>query len=359
MDPPPSLDEVDEGFEGPPLLGPGVGPERPEAEGAVLFYPAHAEEVLEATTLHEGVALDVEEQVAGRRFGQATQPDTRLVGAQQLERRRLPGLPAGRHLQPGLVSKPGHRRPADPRDVVVGERGQFGHGGDAAVEQPPGLLRSQSGHEGEVVVLLPATVAGGTPGADGAVRHRPRVGVDPGRHRRLEAGLRRPVVGGDISQTNRHLLPTAQHDMEVLRGDALDTLQLLGVLAQLQDGRGPDVSSEFRVLGLELKLPSALGRSTRERKSACPRHMGPSPPPSRNVAWSTTSGRRRRASMVCVARAADHPPRGSPPPNVPLPRARPDTSARAPSLVPGSPRPRVRRRPAQPARLGPLHATEK
>jgi len=64
--------EVDEGFERNPLLWAAVGPPRPELGFTMsisMRWIPDSKEVFEPIVLREWVALDVEEEIAGRRFG--------------------------------------------------------------------------------------------------------------------------------------------------------------------------------------------------------------------------------------------------------------------------------------------------
>jgi len=95
-----------------------------------------------------------------------------------------------------------------------------------------------------------AIVTGRSPRADAAVGDRERVRLDPNRESILEPTFRCPEIGREFNEPQRYSLVTTEHDMDVLRWASLEASQLLGVLTELEHGRGPHPSSQLGVLGL-------------------------------------------------------------------------------------------------------------
>ncbi len=80
-----------------------VTPERLELELARIVDPADAEQVLEAADPDEGVAFEVEVEVAGTRNREAFEPAARPRRLDQLERRRTGRCLTGDDLESGLA----------------------------------------------------------------------------------------------------------------------------------------------------------------------------------------------------------------------------------------------------------------
>ena len=142
-------DEVDEGLEGQFLLRPVMAPEGAERLRRIGWIP-HAEQVFQPVLLRERVALDVEEQVAGIGLRQRAQPAIRLH-RQELERRHRP---VARHvLQARLLVEAGQRGIRHVRHLRqwLLQRGERGHGPDAAAAQPPSLVRAQRCDQAQMV----------------------------------------------------------------------------------------------------------------------------------------------------------------------------------------------------------------
>jgi hypothetical protein len=196
--------EVDEALEGVALAGRVVAPEAGVGRGGTVG-PGRlhdAEEVLEAVLAGPRVALDVEEQVAGRRGREGCQPPGRRrlrrrlgptsgrlrLGGDGGRRQQLvadPPVGALGELQARLVPEPVDEVERHAVDLVaVGARRQEGAGRDAGARQLRHRIGADPGDEAEVVV--PPATPGRTPGP----RRTPRSG---GRARRRWARAgRRP-----------------------------------------------------------------------------------------------------------------------------------------------------------------------
>ena len=129
------------------------------AQFPVVVRRLVAEEVLEAVRPDEGVALEVEEDVAGRRFRQQGEAHVRLRW-----QRLIDGLAhfTALHLYARLLAHLliGCRRAALGFPAQRnGHGGQLGHSRDAIAFQFFSLVAVDAGHEGQVVVVPPALIA--------------------------------------------------------------------------------------------------------------------------------------------------------------------------------------------------------
>ena len=269
-------EEVHERLEGGPLAGRchvarAVPVARPEG-GERAVHVEDAEEVVEAVVVGVRVALDIEEEVARarqRQPGQATFGFDRLAGCGQDELVRRRPHAASLHLEAGLGVNALERRRADAGDLQrQGSVCQPGHRLNAGVHQSAALVGGDARHQRQVVVLPASLLAQLGPAADAAVRDRlggRGHGVDRGdgrrlrgaEHDRLEALLGHAVVGEIVvdPQAGRLARAAAEHDPHLARPHALDSLQLLDVGADLQDGAGLDVARQLRVRDLVVVRP--------------------------------------------------------------------------------------------------------
>ncbi len=284
----PRDDEVDHRFERDLLLRVVVAPEGVEHRRAALVDLDDAEEVLEPLVTDERVALEVEEQVAGGRLGQEAQPAVGLrleqfVGA-------LPGATLD-DLEPRLLAEPlGRGRSHAARPDVRRSVGEFLDRRDAGVGELAGLVAPHPGDEAQVVVVAPAAVAHVRPAAQRAVADRVGVGLGVRGERRLELGLHRAVVGGELPQREGPSLHGAEPDVDVIRWVSLDPGDVLGVRGELEQRGGLNLPGELRVLDLVAPRPEVARSVGFTRKSANPIHR-----PSKNVAWKMTS------TPACIA----------------------------------------------------------
>ena len=215
-----------------------------------LIPGAHAGEVLQAIRGDERVALEVEKDVACRRFRQPCQA-TAGFEREPLDLRHL-GAAAG-HLQPGLLAEP----------LVGGDGAASGLGGQSAFALRDGGDRGQAlllefahlgvadgGDERRMVVGPPLLVAMAPVDAGIAVRHRVRIRARRRRHghRSLHPGARKPVVRGELRRAVG-FLPERRDDVNAIRRHALHRLQQFGVGAQLQDRAGLRLERQLGVGG--------------------------------------------------------------------------------------------------------------
>jgi hypothetical protein len=214
-----------------------------------------AEEVLQARVAPVLVALEVEEDVARRRLGQPPQAAV-VPGLEQLVQR--PVTPAGADLQVGLRAQGGERGLRHPRDRgVVGERGELRGGVDAGGLELQALRAVQPGHEGDVVVGPAALVAVLPPVAH--VARRDGVGIGDGRLRRGARELRvagderladAAGVRGEVVRAQLGPLAVAEHEVHAGGPDALQALELVGVVEQLEDVARAGAVAELGVVDL-------------------------------------------------------------------------------------------------------------
>ena len=223
------VDEVDEVLERLLLGGAVVRP-----EGAVALGVADAPEVLEpAARLPERVALDVEEEIAGRGRRQEREPARRLrrqhavdvlAGARMVELEL--GLPAQRVEGRGRHSG---------RAVVLVGFGQLGERRDVDRGEPGDLVAADVRDATRMVIALPLRLAELLEVAERAMRDGHRVGVEPGLDRGDEPIADAAVVGGEVVEPERVALAGAEHDVHQLGLAPLDAGDLLAVEAELED----------------------------------------------------------------------------------------------------------------------------
>ncbi len=242
--------------------------ERPErGEGAIDVE--HAEEVVDAVIERIGIALEVQEQVAGigrRQHGQAALRLDLCAGRwkEQLVDRSRPA--SALDLDPRLLADAfdaARARPVERRLERQGSGCQAGDRVDLARDEALALAGTDTCHEGEVVIRSSPCLALEAPSADVAVLDR--LGVRAGRrvgdrgtakHGVFETLLGRPVVGHVVVDAQlRHLAPAAEHDVHRLRRHALDDGQLLDVRADLEHGAGLDMPRQLRVRDLVMPWP--------------------------------------------------------------------------------------------------------
>ncbi len=235
--------------------------ERPErGEGAIDVE--HAEEVVDAVIERIGIALEVQEQVAGigrRQHGQAALRLDLCAGRwkEQLVDRSRPA--SALDLDPRLLAHAldaGGARAVERR--VEGDRrgGQPGDRVELARDERLSLARGDARHQGEVVVLAPAQGARFGPAADVAMLHGLRIGSRGwirGRrsvqHRGLEPILRRAVIGHVVvdAQLGGLVRAPAEDDLHQLGANPLQPLELFDVRAHLEHGAGFDVPRQLRI----------------------------------------------------------------------------------------------------------------
>ncbi len=237
-----------------------------------------AEEVLQAVLAGPGVALDVEEQVAGRRCregGEAPRRHRRRrrigrarghralgsdgLGRQQLVADRAVG--ALGELEARLVPEPVDEVEPHAVDLAaVGARRQEGAGGDTGAGQLGHRIGADPGDEAQVVLGAPRLVARRQPGAHlavadghGIARHERAV------DRRLEALPHHAVIGDDVVGPVAVVLTvTGDHD-ELARPRALQPGHLLGIAAQLHERCRLGAPRELRVRHVVGPRPEARG----------------------------------------------------------------------------------------------------
>ncbi len=252
-----------------------------------------AEQVVDAVLQREGVALDVEEQVARGRLGKAEQPAVGLQRAvgQSGRRQQLmldPTLVLALDLDAGLLAH--GPQPLLPHARGAGQRRveRDGHGGQLpprvhrrlVLAERAALLRRDAGHERQVVVLAPPRLALHDPaahvavldgfgsgerridgdvgrcGGRGSVRGRSRIRRPicrraAGGDERLEASAHQAVVGQVVGRAKvlDGVRAPAQRDVHLRRPDALEPLQQVGVEAELEQRRRLHVPRELGVPG--------------------------------------------------------------------------------------------------------------
>ena len=257
----PRVDEVDELLERLPLGVVVVRVERREDAVDVEDPP----EVLErAARVPERVALEVEEEVAGRRVGQEREARLGLRLLQAVD--VLAGL-ARVQLELGLLAvlRPGVR--VDPgRHWFGGRTAELGKRRDPRVGELLDLGPVDAGDAGEVVDAIPVLVAERPEVADVAVPN----GVGLGRRRvgdeLLEPRTDAPVVGGELARVERRLLAVAEKYVDLPVGRPLDPRELLAVEEELEDVGGLGGARE---LGVE-RLVDAVGSAEEKVGDAAP-----------------------------------------------------------------------------------------
>jgi hypothetical protein len=146
-------------------------------------------------------------------------------------------MTSGLDLEPGLVAESVQYLRADARNAVAPALCEFTHGRDSeGALDLLGLLASEPCHERHVIVGNPLLVAGIAPETQFAVRDPPRVGVDSRSACCFEPCLCCTEVGGEVGLAQGVLDPTPDDDMNLLRRAALESLQLRGILAELEHG---------------------------------------------------------------------------------------------------------------------------
>ena len=257
-------DAVDETLEGAPLAVErelaGLVARPDGVEGVVGLEDA--EQVVEPVVERVRVALDVERQVARRWRRERREPAIELdlvrrVGQEELvlEARFATTL----ELDPGLLVDTNEGALADVlerrlhRDREVAEGLERRH---ASLDQGATLPGGDPGDEAQVIVGASAGHAFGGPAADVAVLD----GIGIGVRRRIRGGrlvreCREESVPG--AAVVRHVVIDAQaldrsgaateRDVEPLRPDALDPLELVDVRADLEDGARLHVAGQLRV----------------------------------------------------------------------------------------------------------------
>ena len=163
-------------------------------------------------------------------------------------------------LEAGLLLETGERAAADAGDGEVAFGG--GEGGervDPGGGQLAGLVAAEAGHPAEVVVVLAPALAGLVPAAHAAVADGQRVGDRLVGQRGEEAGPHGAVVGGHLGGADRGPVLAAEDHVHVLGLGALEAGDLLGVEAELQDGRRLHLAGQLGVLGLVAPGPEAAG----------------------------------------------------------------------------------------------------
>ncbi len=223
--------------------------------GGELSPAEDAEEVLQAVVPDERVALDVEEEVAGRRLGQQGQATPRL-GIEDLVRKR--SLGPGPHLEARLAQQALPHGPAQrSRQAFRAGGGDVGHGVQACVAQGRGVRRAHACDQGEVVLLRPLGSALRLPTALPAVAHR----LGGGRLLMVEEveqfGSEAARVGGAVLERIVALgTVTGDHDQGAW-GRALQCGEPFGVDGHLQHGRNLEPAGEFGVGDVIAPAPPA------------------------------------------------------------------------------------------------------
>ena len=191
------------------------------------------------------MALEVEPDVAGARLGHEREAAL-ILDRQVLDPVLL--VPPVMELELGLEPEPGQRLRTQLRDARVGrqvaellERRDPGRG--ELLDLRPG----DAGDERQVVVLVPPLLAEREEVAQPAVLDRVRVGLLAVLDSVEEAAAEAPVEGEVVVGQEALELAGAGDDVHVLGHAALDTSDLLGVEAELEDVRGPRVARELRV----------------------------------------------------------------------------------------------------------------
>ena len=209
---------------------------------------------LEAVLDGPGVGLEVEEQVAGRRFGERGQALAGLVLVRRDELAADDAVTVLLLLQASLLTQPVERSgdevllPLSRRECrELAERGHLrGH-------ETLGLESADARDAAQVVVVATTGRAVQPPPADVAVLDR--VGVGVGRlafaeDARFEAALDLAVVGAVVGQAVRVEAAVAGDHVHTVGRHLLQGLQPVGVNAQLEKCGGFDSFGELRVRGL-------------------------------------------------------------------------------------------------------------
>ncbi len=261
----PLVHEVDEGLERDPLGLVVVRVERLEVAVDVEDPP----EVLErAVGVPERVALEVEEEVAGRGVGQEREAGFRL----RLEEPEGVGAGLARdELELGLLAVLGPAVGVDAGGHGLGGRApELRERRDPGRFEPLDLRPVDPGDAREVVDGVPVRVADRLEVADAAVVD----GVGLGRRRvgdeALEPRADAPVVGGELAGPEGRLLAVAEEDVDVLGLAPLDARELLVVEEELEDVGGLRGARE---LGVE-RLVGAVRLLHQEVGDAAPAVVG-------------------------------------------------------------------------------------
>ena len=167
-----------------------------------------------------------------------------------------------------------------PMPVTVRSPSAGGEGGervDPGDGELAGLVAAEAGHPAEVVVVLAPALAGLVPAAHAAVADGQRVGDRLVGQRGEEAGPHGAVVGGHLGGADRGPLLAAEDHVHVLGLGALEAGDLLGVEAELQDGRRLHLAGQLGVLGLVAPGPEVAGAIdlAEEVGVAPPQHVVP------------------------------------------------------------------------------------
>ena len=189
------------------------------------------EEVQAPRRLPERIALDVEDDVARRG------PRQLLEAASRLDGQRVPvetpaGTPA--KLQPGLVVKGLERVGGNVLDRCRRRLGELLQCLEACRAQVVDLAAADTGHQQQVIILLPSFVADLAELAQRAVLDAVGLGRRGVGERREKAGADATVVGGEVGVAQGAPLADSEQDVHLVRCGVLDGGDRLRVEAELQ-----------------------------------------------------------------------------------------------------------------------------
>ena len=210
-----------------------------------------AEEVLQAAVAGEAVALEVEEEVAGRRLGERREALVRRHRLDQLV--EAPTLPPRLVLHARLLPDPAQGRGAHAVDRGgdgKGEPAEGGHRRDVARDQPLPLGGRDAGHQREVVIGASPGRAVTVPVAEPAMLDRFRIGLRRGVRVRLEAAADGAVVGGVLDHPEAGVdaaVAPAEREVRPLGLAALHRGEQIGVEEELQERRAAGHGRQLRV----------------------------------------------------------------------------------------------------------------
>ena len=215
----------------------------------IQIHPS--EQVFEPAVAAEGIAFQVEEDIAGSRRRQASQPECRFRFQRFVD--RLARV-AACHLHPGLfpqpfvsLDRPSLGFPLQRQRHV----GQHLNGIDAASLKFLDLQFGRSGDKAKMVIRAAACIAVLTPAADIAVQFGVGIGLRlvASRHRGFKAALYQPVIRKEVTRpiSLRFEVRPGHDNIDELRYDSLHLRYQIRIQAQLQNARAARFPGQFCV----------------------------------------------------------------------------------------------------------------
>ena len=256
----PLVHEIDEGLERDPLGLVVVRVERLEVPVDVEDPP----EVLErAVRVPERVALEVEEEVAGRGVRQEREAGFRLRLDQLVD---VLAAFARVELELRLLAVLGPAVGVDAGGHGLGWRApELRERRDPGGFEPLDLRPVDAGNAGEVVDGIPVRVAERLEVADAAVVDGVRLGRRRVGDEALEPRADAPVVGGELLRPEALLLPVSEQHVDLVGLAPLDPRELLVVEEELEDVGGLRGARELGVECLVGAVRLASSGSRRRR----------------------------------------------------------------------------------------------